>query len=313
MPAEGSGRGRGERGSVPKGGEQPVGSVAVDGGRLPERAPDVPLPQGAPAPAAPSRRPRIGPIERRTAAVSVVLVAAVAAAGAGVAALNEDAATAQRASASSSARPAAPAPPAPAAPSTLPEVLPGLDRAAPVPTAAGLRRVLGPLLRTSGLGGSVSAEVVDLGSGASLFSVAPTRPSVPASSAKLLTGAAALSLLGPGARLATRVVDGGNANEIVLVGGGDVTVAAGHGTTGSATGRAGMADLAEATAAALKARGRKAVAVRLDDSLFSGGGGSSPLGPPGGGGGLGAPGGGPAGGPGAATPRAAPVPGAAVQ
>jgi D-alanyl-D-alanine carboxypeptidase/D-alanyl-D-alanine-endopeptidase (penicillin-binding protein 4) len=32
-----------------------------------------------------------------------------------------------------------------------------------------------------------------------------------------------------------------------------------------------MADLAEATAAALKARGRKAVAVRLDDSLFTGG------------------------------------------
>jgi D-alanyl-D-alanine carboxypeptidase/D-alanyl-D-alanine-endopeptidase (penicillin-binding protein 4) len=127
------------------------------------------------------------------------------------------------------------------------------------------------LLRTSGLGPTVSAEVVDLATGASLFSVAPTRPAVPASSAKLLTGAAALSLLGPEARLATTVVTGAGAGEIVLVGGGDVTVAAGHGTVGSATGRAGMADLAEATAAALKAQGRSSVAVRLDDSLFPGG------------------------------------------
>src|SRR4051794_41986657 len=105
MPAEGSGRGRGERGSVPKGGEQPVGSVAVNGGRLPERAPDVPLPQGAPAPAAPSRRPRIGPIERRTAAVSVVLVAAGAPPGAGGAPRHQGAAAA--------APPAAPPSPPP--------------------------------------------------------------------------------------------------------------------------------------------------------------------------------------------------------
>jgi D-alanyl-D-alanine carboxypeptidase/D-alanyl-D-alanine-endopeptidase (penicillin-binding protein 4) len=249
---------------------QAAGGVAVDGNPPPERAPDVPLPSVAPAATAPSRRPRIGPIERRTAALSVVLVAAVAAAGAGVAALNEDAATTRPSPAPSSRRSAPPAPPRPRAPSAVPDVLPGLDAAAPVPRTAGLRRVLDPLLGTSGLGGSVSAEVVDLGTGASLFSVAPARPAVPASSAKLLTGAAALSLLGPRARLATRVVDGDSTDEIVLVGGGDVTVAAGHGTTGSATGRAGMADLAEATAAALKAQGRTSVAVRLDDSLFTG-------------------------------------------
>jgi D-alanyl-D-alanine carboxypeptidase/D-alanyl-D-alanine-endopeptidase (penicillin-binding protein 4) len=66
-------------------------------------------------------------------------------------------------------------------------------------------------------------------------------------------------------------VDGAGPGEIVLVGGGDVTVAPGRGTTGSATGRAGMADLADATAAALTAQGRRSVAVRLDDSLFTGG------------------------------------------
>src|SRR5438477_330365 len=80
--------------------------------------------------------------------------------------------------------------------------------AAPTPTSAGLRRVLAPLLRTSGLGSSVSAEVVDLATGTTLLSVSPQRPAVPASSAKLLTGAAALSLLGPSQRLATTVVDG---------------------------------------------------------------------------------------------------------
>jgi D-alanyl-D-alanine carboxypeptidase/D-alanyl-D-alanine-endopeptidase (penicillin-binding protein 4) len=166
-----------------------------------------------------------------------VLLAAVAAAGAGVAALNEGPGTAPPAPAPSSpAGAAAPSgPPAPA-PSALPAVLPGLDATAPLPTTAGLRRVLGPLLRTSGLGRSVSAEIVDLTGGASLLAVAPTRPAVPASSAKLLTGAAALSLLGPGARLATQVVDGAGPGEIVLVGGGDVTVAPGRGTTGSARG-----------------------------------------------------------------------------
>lgn len=257
--------------------DRAAGGLAMDG-KPPERAPDVPLPAAAPpgaAPPAASRRALIGPIERRTAALSVVLVATVAAAGAGVAALHEDAPAARAAPApspaSSSGQPAAPAPPGPATPSAVPDVLPTLDAGAPAPTTAGLRRVLGPLLRTTGLGGSVSADVVDLGTGASLFSVAPARPAIPASSAKLLTGAAALSLLGPGSRLATRVVEGGRPGEIVLVGGGDVTVAAGRGSTGSAAGRAGMADLAEATAAALEARGRKAVAVRLDDSLFTGG------------------------------------------
>jgi D-alanyl-D-alanine carboxypeptidase/D-alanyl-D-alanine-endopeptidase (penicillin-binding protein 4) len=247
--------------------EAPAQPARADADPPPDRAPDVVLPSGPPVGTVLPRRPRIGPIERRTAALSVLLVAAVVAAGAGVAALNEDPGAAPPAPAPSSAQAAGPAQPA-GAPSA---VLPGLDPAAPLPTTAGLRRVLGPLLRTSGLGRSVSAEVLDLATGASLFSVAPNRPAIPASSAKLLTGVAALSLLGPGARLATKVVDGDSAGGIVLVGGGDVTVAAGHGTAGSATGRAGMADLAEATATALKARGRTRVAVRLDDSLFAGG------------------------------------------
>jgi D-alanyl-D-alanine carboxypeptidase/D-alanyl-D-alanine-endopeptidase (penicillin-binding protein 4) len=148
-------------------------------------------------------------------------------------------------------------------------VLAGLDASPPQPSPAGLRRVLGPLLRTRGLGASVSAAVVDLATGASLLTMEPDRAAVPASTAKLLTGAAALSLLGPSGRLATMVVDGGT-DEIVLVGGGDVTLAAGSGRPGGAVGRAGIGDLADATAARLRAQGRRSVAVRLDDTLFKG-------------------------------------------
>jgi D-alanyl-D-alanine carboxypeptidase/D-alanyl-D-alanine-endopeptidase (penicillin-binding protein 4) len=240
----------------------------------PERAPDVELPARSvlpmPAPAQPGRRRGLWPIGRRTAALSVVLVGTVAVAGAGAAVLTRGGEpTPPRPTARPSASPSLSVPGATPLPAAA-AVLPGLDPAAPVPTTAGLRRVLGPLLRTAGLGGSVSAEIVDLSTGASLLAVAPTRPAVPASSAKLLTGAAALSLLGPGARLPTTVVDGATRDEVVIVGGGDVTLAAGRGTPGTATGRAGMADLAAVTAAALKAQGREAVAVRLDDTLFGG-------------------------------------------
>jgi D-alanyl-D-alanine carboxypeptidase/D-alanyl-D-alanine-endopeptidase (penicillin-binding protein 4) len=251
----------------------PEADKAVDRTPPPERAPDVdlPSPPAVTAPVPPPRPPRRGPISRRTAALSVVLVAAVLAAGSGVAALSDDPGDpASAPSPASSAHAVAPAVPGATPPPPAADVLPGLAAAAPLPTAAGLRRVLGPLLRTPGLGSSVSAEVVDLTTGASLLAVSPTRPAVPASSAKLLTGAAALSLLGPGTRLATTVVAGPTGDEVVLVGGGDVTLAAGSGTSGAAFGRAGMADLAEAAAAALKAQGRTSVAVRLDDSLFTG-------------------------------------------
>ena len=149
-------------------------------------------------------------------------------------------------------------------------MLPLLSASAPLPSTSGLQRALGPLLRSAGLGSSVSAEVVDLATGDSLLSIAPARPAVPASSAKLLTGAAALSLLGPTHRLETAVVDGAGKDEIVLVGGGDVALAAGHGSPGAAVGRAGILDLADQTVAALRAQGRWTVAVRLDDTLFDG-------------------------------------------
>ncbi|HYJ74249.1 MAG TPA: D-alanyl-D-alanine carboxypeptidase/D-alanyl-D-alanine-endopeptidase, partial [Kineosporiaceae bacterium] len=246
---------------------------------VPPRAPDVALPPPSVLPTQARRRAALGSgvVGRRTLGLSVLLVATLAVA-AGAVVLDRSSSTptatapsVPRPSASAPAVPGATAPAAPGAtvPAAPAEVLPGLDLSAPQPSPAALQRVLGPLLRTRGLGSSVSAEVVDLASGASLLSVAPDRPAVPASSAKLLTGAAALSLLGPSARLATTVVDGGK-DEVVLVGGGDVTLAAGHGVPGGPVGRAGIADLADGTADALRRQGRGSVAVRLDDTLFKG-------------------------------------------
>ncbi len=255
--------------------KEPAPEPKPEPGPVSPRAPDVELPPRPVLPEPPPPAPRAGapwsprpwPVGRRTVVVSAVLVATVVAAGAGVVALDRQPGPAP---VPQPVAAAAPVVPGAVVPGPAPSVLPPVGAGTPVPSAAGLRRVIGPLLRTGGLGSSVSADIVDLAAGTSLLEVAPTRPTVPASSAKLLTGAAALSLLGPAARLDTTVVDGAGRDEIVLVGGGDVTLAAGHGAESGATGRAGMADLADRTAAALRAQGRTQVAVRLDDTLFAG-------------------------------------------
>lgn len=89
----------------------------------------------------------------------------------------------------------------------------------------------------------------------------------PASTLKLLTSAAALAAFGPDHRFTTRVV-AGTGSQIVLVGGGDPYLR-GAATTNYPA-RASIADLAEATATALKAAGRTSVTLAYDDSLFTG-------------------------------------------
>ena len=51
-------------------------------------------------------------------------------------------------------------------------------------------------------------------------------PQIPASTAKLLTGAALLTSVDPTSRFVTKVVAGDQEGDIVLVGGGDVTLSA---------------------------------------------------------------------------------------
>ncbi len=91
----------------------------------------------------------------------------------------------------------------------------------------------------------------------------------PASVAKILTVAAALHRLGPDHTVETRAVTSPD-GPVVLVGGGDVLLAAGAGDPAAANGRAGLADLADQTAAQLSAAGRTTVGLALDDSVFAG-------------------------------------------
>jgi len=92
----------------------------------------------------------------------------------------------------------------------------------------------------------------------------------PASTMKLLTGAAALQALGPDSRLRTRVVGGSRPNEVVLVGGGDPYLSATPADAADYPAYADVRTLARRTARALLADGRTKVRLRFDDSLFSG-------------------------------------------
>ncbi|MDQ1689180.1 MAG: hypothetical protein QOK42_2155 [Frankiaceae bacterium] len=157
-------------------------------------------------------------------------------------------------------------------PSPLPTPRPGTatpfaaySSDAAIPTALGLGRVLARPLADPGLGPDAGLRVLDVATGATLFDRAASRAVPPASTAKLLTAAAALSVLGSERRLATTAVRVGSA--VVLVGGGDPTLA-GPRSVAHYPSAARLVDLAARTAAALGSAARVSVAV--DDSLFTG-------------------------------------------
>jgi serine-type D-Ala-D-Ala carboxypeptidase/endopeptidase (penicillin-binding protein 4) len=155
------------------------------------------------------------------------------------------------------------------------DVLPAAGTDAPVPSATALRKVLGPLIASRALGSSVSVDVLDPLTGEHLLTSGQGTPRTPASTAKLLTSAAALSLLGPQTTLATTVVAGKSAGQLVLVGGGDVLLTKGAGDPDAVNGRAGLTTLARQTAESVRAQdgsaqGGSKVTLTLDDRLFSG-------------------------------------------
>jgi D-alanyl-D-alanine carboxypeptidase/D-alanyl-D-alanine-endopeptidase (penicillin-binding protein 4) len=147
-------------------------------------------------------------------------------------------------------------------------VLASLARDAPVPDPAVLSSRLTSLLTAPGLGAGVSAEVVDVATGSVLLDLDAGDPAVPASTAKLLTAAAALITLDPAATLETAVVAGATPGEIVLVGGGDPTLSR---TAPSPIypGAPTVADLATQVVAAMPA-GTPVSRIVVDGSLFSG-------------------------------------------
>lgn len=105
-----------------------------------------------------------------------------------------------------------------------PQVAPVPDDA-PMPTPAALGAVLAPLVSNPALG-AFAGVVADARTGTTLWSQNPDTPMTPASTAKILTAAAAMLSLSPDHRVETRVVQGSRPGELVLVGGGDPTLTA---------------------------------------------------------------------------------------
>ena len=133
-------------------------------------------------------------------------------------------------------------------------LLAALPGEAPAPSAAGLSAALAGPLAAPALGRSVAASVVDATTGATLLDLRGSASVVPASTLKLATAAAVLTGLPPDDRLTTRALAGPGPGDVVLVGGGDVTLA-GPAAGPSSPPAARLADLA---AQVVAARGRRA-------------------------------------------------------
>ena len=138
----------------------------------------------------------------------------------------------------------------------------------PLPTSAGLSQTLGGLLSGSALGPGAAGVVADA-SGRVLYGQNGSVPAAPASTEKVATAIAALDVLGANARFTTRVVDGPGSS-IVLVGGGDATLAAGTPPASDYPQPPTLKNLAAKTARTLKARHRTRVQLEYDASLYTG-------------------------------------------
>jgi serine-type D-Ala-D-Ala carboxypeptidase/endopeptidase (penicillin-binding protein 4) len=137
-------------------------------------------------------------------------------------------------------------------------------------TPAGMARAIAPIAGSQVLGSELGVLVTDLATGQVLYSRNADTGFAPASTNKLATSVAALQVLGPSARFRTKVVAGPGDSAIVLVGGGDPTLAAGLPPASDYPQPATLLDLAKQTSAALRARGRHSVSLSYDTSLYSG-------------------------------------------
>lgn len=162
-----------------------------------------------------------------------------------------------------------PAVPGVAEPPAVAPALGPLDAAAPVPDPAQVAALVQGLVTDGRIGPGVGVVVADQITGDVLASHASDQPRVPASTAKLVTGVAALATLDPASTLDTRVVRG-DGDEVVLVGGGDMMLAPGAGDPDAVVGHAGLGDLAAQVAGVLASTGTTSVRLGYDASLFSG-------------------------------------------
>jgi D-alanyl-D-alanine carboxypeptidase/D-alanyl-D-alanine-endopeptidase (penicillin-binding protein 4) len=146
----------------------------------------------------------------------------------------------------------------------------GVASAAQSVTPAGVSQALAPVVTSAAFGPSLGVLVTSLATGQVLYASNASSGFTPASTNKLATAAAVLKVLGPAARLTTKIVQGAGAGSIVLVGGGDPTLAAGPPPATDYPQPATLAELATATAQALRSRGVHQIQLGYDTSLFTG-------------------------------------------
>ncbi|WP_241249601.1 D-alanyl-D-alanine carboxypeptidase/D-alanyl-D-alanine-endopeptidase [Rhodococcus sp. X156] len=155
------------------------------------------------------------------------------------------------------------APPAPV--QVSPQIKPASSDA-PIPTPAGLAATLAPLVTDPSLG-TLTGRVDDAETGAVLWQSSPDVPQLPASTSKVLTVAGALLALGPDHTVQTRVMSSAVPGQVVLVGGGDVTLtAAPVGTQGYYPQAAHLDDLVNQ----VRAKGIQVSSVVVDTSAYAG-------------------------------------------
>lgn len=137
-------------------------------------------------------------------------------------------------------------------------------------TPAGVASALAHLISSPVFGSQLGVLVTDLTTGQILYQRNAGSGFTPASTAKLATSIAALDVLGPSARFRTTVVTGASPSSIVLVGGGDPTLAAGQPPASDYPQPPTLLALAASTARALRARGLRTVRLGYDTSLYTG-------------------------------------------
>ncbi|WP_380169181.1 D-alanyl-D-alanine carboxypeptidase [Jannaschia sp. R86511] len=155
--------------------------------------------------------------------------------------------------------------------------------ALPPPDVDALVAVLAPLLGDEALGAAPTLSVRDLATGQEVLTRDSGVAVEPASTAKLVTAAAALHVLGAGHRATTAVgwvpadASPDGVPDLVLVGGGDLLLAAGEGDPDATVGRVGLLDLARSAVLAategtepLLPPGAARIDVVVDDSLLGG-------------------------------------------
>jgi D-alanyl-D-alanine carboxypeptidase/D-alanyl-D-alanine-endopeptidase (penicillin-binding protein 4) len=129
-----------------------------------------------------------------------------------------------------------------------------------------VKAALDPLVQSKALGTEVHVAVLDPANSQVLYAENADIPITPASTTKILTAVAALAARGPAYRISTRVMAGGSPGEVVLVGGGDPTLA----IDGKSI-YPGVARLDQLAAQVKKSLGgTKPTKVLIDTTLFQG-------------------------------------------